>query len=95
VTPRRLFVTVTSAVLVLIVTFVSASLLGVGGNGFEDQFHNAAEIAAGLFASALAAAVVVRSRGRRRWSVACWSGYALLTAVCDWNALAAAAAPSG
>ena len=88
-TPRRLFVTVTSAVLVLIVTFVSASLLGVGGNGFEDQFHNAAEIAAGLFASALAAAVVVRSRGRRRWSVACWSGYALLTAVCDWNALAA------
>jgi diguanylate cyclase (GGDEF)-like protein len=81
--------TVASAVLVVIVIAISASLLGVGGNAFENQIHNVAEIAAGLFACSLALLVVFRSRGRRRWSVACWSGYALLTAVCDWNALAA------
>ncbi|MHB8488035.1 MAG: EAL domain-containing protein [Candidatus Dormibacteria bacterium] len=86
---RRLFMIVTSAVLVLIVIFVSASLLGVGGNAFEDQIHNVAEVAAGLFAGGLAMLAAVRSRGRRRLSMLCWSAYALLTSVSDWNALAA------
>jgi diguanylate cyclase (GGDEF)-like protein len=74
---------------VLVVVFVSVSLLGLGGNGVEDGIHNVAEVAAGLFAGGLALLAAIRSRGRRRWSWLCWSAYGLLEAVCDWNALAA------
>ncbi|MFZ0920706.1 MAG: EAL domain-containing protein [Candidatus Dormiibacterota bacterium] len=88
-TPRRTFITVTAAVLVLIVVFVTASLFGIGGNAFEDEIHNIAEVAAGLFAAGIALLVAIRSRGRRRATMLCWSGYGLLTAVWDSNALAA------
>lgn len=86
---RRVFTTVTAAVVVLIVVFVSASLLGAGGNAFEDGAHNVAEVGAGLFAGGIALLAAIRSRGRRRWAWLCWSAYALLEAVCDWNAIAA------
>ena len=88
-TPRRTFITVTAAVLVLIVVFVTASLFSIGGNAFEDEIHNIAEVAAGLFAAGIALLVAIRSRGRRRATMLCWSGYGLLTAVWDSNALAA------
>ncbi|HEV3275097.1 MAG TPA: EAL domain-containing protein [Candidatus Dormibacteraeota bacterium] len=88
-TPRRTFTAVTAAVLVLIVVFVGASLLGIGGNAFEDEIHNIAEVVAGLFAAGIALLAAIRSRGRRRATMLCWSGYGLLTAVWDSNALAA------
>jgi diguanylate cyclase (GGDEF)-like protein len=86
---RRLFISVTAAVVVLIVAFVSASLLGLGGSAFEDRIHNVAEVAAGLFAGAIALLTAIRSRGRCRLSWLCWSAYAVLEAFSDWNALAA------
>ena len=93
---RRVFTTVTAAVVVLIIVFVSASLLGVGGNAFEDAIHNVAEVVAGLFAGGMALVTAIQSRGRRRASWLCWGAFGLLQAVCDWNALAAhhAAIPS-
>ena len=89
VSSRRLFLSVTSAVVVVIVVFVSASLLGVGGSAFEDTIHNLAEVGAGLFVCGIALTTAVRSRGRRRWSWLCWAGFGLLEAFSDWNALAA------
>jgi len=80
---------VTAAVAGLIVIFVSASLLGIGGNTFEDNLHNVAEVAAGLFAGGIALLAAIRSRGRRRVAWFCWSAYALLEAGCGWNAFAA------
>jgi diguanylate cyclase (GGDEF)-like protein len=96
VSSRRVFTTVTAAVVVLIIVFVSASLLGVGGNAFEDAIHNVAEVVAGLFAGGMALVTAIQSRGRRRASWLCWGAFGLLQAVCDWNALAAhhAAIPS-
>jgi diguanylate cyclase (GGDEF)-like protein len=89
VSSRRLFNAVTASVAVLIVVFVGASLLGVGGAVFEDRIHNVAEVAAGLFAGGIALLTATRSRGRRRLSWLCWSAYGLLEAVSDWNVLAA------
>jgi diguanylate cyclase (GGDEF)-like protein len=73
----------------LIIVFVSASLVGLGGNAFEDRLHNAAEVVAGLFAGGVSLVAAVRSRGRRRFAWMCWCAYGLLEAVCDLNALAA------
>jgi diguanylate cyclase (GGDEF)-like protein len=89
VSSRRLFIVLTAAIAVLIVVFTAASLLGFGGNVFQDRLHNLAEVGAGLFAAALALIAATRSRGRRRWSWLCWSAYAALEAVSDWNVLAA------
>jgi diguanylate cyclase (GGDEF)-like protein len=86
---RRLFIAVTALTSVLIVVFVGASLLGLGGNVFEDRIHNLAEVGAGLVAGALALIAAVRSRGRRRLSWLCWSAYGILEAFSDWNVLAA------
>ena len=63
---RRIFVTGTAVVAVLIVVFVSGSLLGIGGNAFEDSIHTAAEIAAPLFVIAIALLIATRWRGRNR-----------------------------
>ena len=79
---------VTAAVAVLIIVLLGASLLGVGGNPFEDGLHNVAEVGAALFAAGLALLTAIRSRGRRRWSWVCWGAFGLLEALCDWNALA-------
>jgi len=79
---------VTAAVAVLIVVLLSASLLGIGGNAFEDGLHNVSEVAAALFAAGIAVLTAIRSRGRRRWSWVCWGAFCLLEALCDWNALA-------
>ena len=81
--------TVTASVVVLIVVFVSASLLGIGGDAFEDRIHDVAEVGAGLFAGGLALLTAIKSRGRWRWSWLCWSAYGCLEAGSDWNALAA------
>ncbi len=86
---RRLFLSVTSGLVVVIVVFVSASLLSVGGPGFEDTIHNLAEVAAGLFVGGVALTTAIRSRGRRRLSWLCWGAFGLMAAFSDWNALAA------
>jgi diguanylate cyclase (GGDEF)-like protein len=86
---RRLFVVVAALVAALGVALVGASLLGIGGNAVEDSVHNVAEVGAGLFACAIALAASYRSHGRRRFAWLCWSAYALLEAVSDWNAFAA------
>jgi diguanylate cyclase (GGDEF)-like protein len=88
VSSRRLFGTVTAVTVTLIIIFVGASLLGVGGAVFEDRLHNVAEVGAGVFAGGIALLTAARSRGRRRWSWLCWSAYGLLEAGSDWNALA-------
>jgi diguanylate cyclase (GGDEF)-like protein len=51
---------VTAAVAVLIVVLLGASLLGVGGNAFEDGLHNVAEVGAALFAAALVGVTLTR-----------------------------------
>jgi diguanylate cyclase len=89
VTLRRLFIAVTTAVAVLIVVLVSASLLGLGGDQFEDRIHNIAEVASGLLVAGVAMIAAVRSRGRRRLSWIGWSAYGVLEAFSNWNALAA------
>ena len=86
---RRLFTVVTAFVAVLIAVFAGASLLGLGGNVFEDRVHNLAEVGAGLFAGCSALITATRSRGRRRLSWLCWSAYGILEACSDWNVLAA------
>jgi diguanylate cyclase (GGDEF)-like protein len=89
VTSRRLFLSVTSAVVAVIAVLLAASLLGVGGAAFEDTIHNVAELAAGLFAGAMAVTTALRSRGRRRLSWWCWAAFGLSEAFSEWNALAA------
>jgi diguanylate cyclase (GGDEF)-like protein len=79
---------VTAVIVLLIIVFVGASLVGVGGAVFEDRLHNVAEVGAGLFAGGIALLTAIRSRGRRRWSWLCWSAYGLLEGGSDWNALA-------
>ncbi|HEY6469672.1 MAG TPA: EAL domain-containing protein [Candidatus Dormibacteraeota bacterium] len=86
---RRLFIVVSAIVAALGVVLIGASLLGVGGNAFEDSVHNLAEVVAGLFACVIALLAAQQSRGRRRIAWFCWSVYAVLEAVSDWNALAA------
>jgi diguanylate cyclase len=85
----RLFTVGTAVATVLIVVLVAASLLELGGAVFEDGLHNLAEVAAGLFAAGVACIAALRSRGRRRTSWFCWSAYALLEGLSDWNVLAA------
>jgi diguanylate cyclase (GGDEF)-like protein len=65
-----------------------SSLLGIGGAAFEDRLHNLADVAMGLVAAAATTIAGIRTRGRRRWSWFFWSGYAVLEACSDWNALA-------
>jgi diguanylate cyclase (GGDEF)-like protein len=89
VSSRRLFIVLTASTAVLIVVFTGASLLGFGGNVFQDRIHNLAEVGAGLLAAGLALLAATRSRGRRRWSWLCWSAYAAIEASSDWNVLAA------
>jgi diguanylate cyclase (GGDEF)-like protein len=66
VSNRRIFVTGTAVVAVLMVVFASASLLGIGGNPFEDSIHIAAEIAAVLLVTAIALLIATRWGGRNR-----------------------------
>jgi diguanylate cyclase (GGDEF)-like protein len=63
---RRIVVAGMAGVAVLIVVFVSASLLGIGGTTFEDGIHIGAEFAAVLFVGGIAVLVATRSRGRNR-----------------------------
>ncbi len=86
---RRLFIVVSAIVAALGVALICASLLNIGGNAFEDSVHNLAEVGAALFACALALVAAQQSRGRRRIAWFCWSVYAILKAVSDWNAFAA------
>ncbi len=85
---RRLFIVVSAVVAALGGVLVCASLLNVGGDVLQNWLHNAAESAAALFACALALLAASRSRGRRRLSWVCWSAFAVLEAVSDWNTLA-------
>src|ERR1700722_7989594 len=85
---RRLFIVVSAMVAALGVALVGASLLDMGGDVLQTSLHNVAESAAALFACALALLAASRSRGRRRLSWVCWSAFAVLEAVADWNALA-------
>ena len=85
---RRLFVVVSTIVAALGVALVAASLLDIGGHAAEDSLHNLSEVAAGIFACVIALIAARHSRGRRRLAWICWSAYAILEAVSDWNALA-------
>lgn len=89
VSPRRLLIIAAVTVAVVIVVFAGASLLGVGGDVFEDRVHNLAEVGAGLLAGGVALITAIKSRGRRRLSWLCWSAYGTLEAISDWNVLAA------
>jgi diguanylate cyclase (GGDEF)-like protein len=89
VSSRRLFIVVTASVAVLMIVFVSASLLGFAGSVFEDRIHNLAEVVAGLSAGGIALIAAIRSRARRRLSWLCWSAYGIAEASSDWNVLAA------
>lgn len=86
---RRLFVVVSAVVAALGVALIGASLLGVGGDAVEGSVHDVAPVGAGLFACVIALAAAYGSRGRRRLAWLCWSAYAVLEAILDWNALTA------
>jgi diguanylate cyclase (GGDEF)-like protein len=84
---RRLYVAAATLSCVFMGLFLAASLLNIGGAGFEDVLHNAGEVAAAAFAAGASVFAAVRSRGRRRLSWYCWGVYAVLEAFSDWNAL--------
>ncbi len=63
---RRALLIVTAVVVFLVAVFVSASLVDIGGSGFEDRIHVVAGVVAGMFAGGVTVLTASRSRALGR-----------------------------